>query len=74
MLIDSDNAGEGKVTKMTRETSLCYSRVINIEDAVSGVRSSFFESHLAERLSNPRGSITRTCEPGSSYIRPVDAA
>ncbi len=38
-LIDSENAGEGKVTGK-RDSALCYSRVINIEpwlDAVSNV-------------------------------------
>jgi hypothetical protein len=40
MLIDSGNAGEGKVTKMTRregETSLCYSGLINIEPSIDAV-------------------------------------
>jgi hypothetical protein len=42
MLIDSDNAGEGKVTKMTRrdgerESSLCYSSLINIEPSLDAV-------------------------------------
>ena len=43
--------------------------------------SSFFESHLAERLSNHRGSITDTCESRFSKgtriihtVRPVDTA
>jgi hypothetical protein len=37
MLIDSENAGEGKVTKMTRRTSLCYSGLINIEPSIDAV-------------------------------------
>jgi hypothetical protein len=37
-LIDPENAGEGKVTRMTdSDTALCYSKVINIEPSLDAV-------------------------------------
>jgi hypothetical protein len=61
MLIDSDNAGEGKVTKMTRrdgegESSLCLSRLINIEPSLDAVSNEPAASVTHSRLSGSRES------------------